>query len=131
MDNAAVASPSRACSPDTIASFIQQTIVELQSFKEEIRRAETREAAAIPVIVTPLNENLEPAEAEFYAVTRDVSCGGIGLFHTAPVTARWLEIEMSTPATRHELRLLAHVQHCTPIGKFFLIGCRFTACVDE
>ena len=130
MNNVAVFSPDRACSPDTIASFIQQTIVELESFKDGIRRSETRESAAIPIIVTPLNENLEAVGAAFYAVTRDVSCGGIGLFHTEPVTASWLEIEMSTPATRCELRLLAHVQHCTPIGKFFLIGCQFTASVD-
>lgn len=130
MVNVAASSHGRACSPDTIASFIQQTIVELESFKDGIRRAETRESVAIPINVTPLNEHLEPVGAEFYAVTRDVSCGGIGLFHTAPVTAPWLEIEMSTPATHQELRLLAHVQHCTPIGKFFLIGCHFTASVD-
>ena len=131
MVNVVVASRSRVCSPDTIASFIQQTIVELESFKVGMRRAESRESAAIPIFVAPLNENLEPVGAEFYAVTRDVSCGGIGLFHTKPVTARWLEIEMSTPATRQELRLLAQVQHCTPIGKFFLIGCRFATAGDE
>ena len=131
MVDASVTSVSQACSPDTIASFIQQTIVEVQSFKEGIRRAEPREAAAIPVLVTPLSENLEPTGAEFYAVTRDVSCGGIGLFHTEAVTARWLEVEISTPATHRELRLLVHVQHCTPIGKFFLIGCRFATSGDE
>ena len=131
MNNVAVSSNGRACSPDTIASFIQQTIVELESFKDGIRRTETRESVAIPLNVTPLNETLEPTGAEFYAVTRDVSCAGIGLFHTEPVTAAWLEIEMSTPATHHELRLLAHVQHCTRIGKFFLIGCQFTAPVDK
>jgi hypothetical protein len=122
---------NRACSPDTIASFIQQTIVELHSFREEIRRSERRESVAIPIIVTPLDENLNPVGAEFSAVTRDVCCSGIGLFHTKHITARWVEIEMSTPATHQELRLLAEVHHCTRVGKFFLIGCQFTTSQAE
>ncbi len=122
---------NRACSPDTIASFIQQTIVELHSFHEEIRRSERRESVAIPLIVTPLDENLNPTGDEFSAVTRDVCCSGIGLFHTKRLTAPWLEIEMSTPVTCQEMRLLAKVQHCTPVGKFFLIGCQFAAAQGE
>ena len=69
-------------SPDVIASFMQQVIVQYQGFGGAFRRAEPREMVAVPVRVLPLSDDLQPAGPPFDAVTRDLSCGGIGIFHT-------------------------------------------------
>ncbi len=113
-------------SPDVIASFMQQVILEYVNYGRDHRRSEPREAVAIPVQVQPLDNQLQPTGEGFSAITRDISYAGIGLFHRFPIDQGLLQISMSAPETHEEMRLLARIEHCTRCGQFFIIGCNFT-----
>ena len=112
-------------SQDVISSFMQRTILQYQNYGNSFRRTEPREIVAIPVSIRPLNESYESNGERSYCVTRDVSCAGVGLFHTEPINSSFIEIDLVTPESGEEMRILASVEHCTPCGDFFLIGCRF------
>lgn len=112
-------------SPDVIAAFMQQTIVEYQNYGMLHRRSEPRECVAIPIRVQCLNEALEPIGEPFHSITRDISCGGMGLFHGHRIDARYLQIIMRAPQSHEQMRLLAKVEHQTRCGGYYLIGCRF------
>jgi hypothetical protein len=109
--------------PDEIASFMQDVIVQYQQRTVSSRRAEVRETAAIPVFVQPLDDQLQPVGEEFAAVTRDVSVGGLGLFHTRPVPLGLVQIVMEAPDHGQSRKLLGRVEHSTPCGRFFIVGC--------
>jgi hypothetical protein len=87
---------------------------------------------AVPVQIFPLDNELRPAGEPFQAVTRDISYGGIGVFHTRSVDVPYVTIEIAAPDTYRSMRLLAEVEHCTRLGGFHVVGCRFAAiCQDE
>ena len=56
-----------------------------------------REAVAIPVVVQQVDSSLEPLDQPFNAVTRDISTGGIGLFHLREMKSGLLKITMTAP----------------------------------
>ena len=116
---------------DVIASFMQQMIVHYQGYGEAYRRKEPRETVAVPVRVSPLTDELQPVGEPFEALTRDISCSGVGLFHLQPVDAPYVSIEMATPETQQVIRLLAKVEHCTRFGSFYIVGCRFAAIYSD
>jgi hypothetical protein len=97
--------------------------VQYQQRTVSSRRVEVREPAAIPVFVQPLDDQLQPVGEEFAAVTRDISCGGLGFFHTRPVAPGLIQIVMEAPDHGQSRKLLGRVEHCTPCGRFFIVGC--------
>jgi hypothetical protein len=113
-------------SPEQIATFMQQVIVQYQAFADDYRRSEPREPVAVPVNVVPLDDDLRAIDPAFDAVTRDVSCGGLGIFHSEPIGSPYVQIAVESPETHEVMRLLARVEHCTPCGAFYIVGCRFT-----
>ena len=127
MSGAVATSGGREVSPETVAAFFQDIIIEYQSFKKLVRRSEPREPASIPVQVLPLDADLEPTCEPFHTVTRDISSGGIGLFHSTSVDTPLVQIEFSSPFTGEILNIVARVEHSTPCGKYFIIGCQFGA----
>ena len=116
-----------AVSRESLALFLQEIIVEYDSYRKNVRRSEPRETVSIPVEATLLNENLEPVGASFHLVTRDISSNGVGLFYNAAVEEGPIQLTFSSPVSGSDLRLIAHVEHCTPCGQYFIIGCRFTS----
>ena len=103
---------------------MQDVILQYQDVSPEgYRRADLRESVAIPIGVQPLNDRYEPAGEPYSVVTRDMSCSGIGFFHTQPVALGWSRICLKAPASHEEMNLLARVEHCTPCGQFFIVGC--------
>ena len=116
---------------DVIASFMQQVILQYQGYGAAYRRAEPRETAAIPVNVVPLDSELQPTGELFQAVTRDISYGGVGIFHTQPVDAPYVLIEITAPEACKTMRLLAQTEHCTRFGGFYVVGCRFAGVCPE
>ena len=111
-------------SSEVIAAFMQQVIVQYYSFGGHFRRVEPRESVAIPIRLCPLDESFEPQGDEFNAVTRDVSCSGIGVFHTRTIETPFVKITIAAPETGHQMNLLARVEHCTPCGDYQIVGCR-------
>ena len=118
-------------SSDVIAAFMQEVIVQYHSFGGQFRRLEPRESVAIPVRVCPLSEDLKLDGETFLAVTRDVSCSGIGFFHTRAIDSPFVQVVISSPETSSEMNLLARVEHCTPCGGFVIIGCRIVGSAES
>ena len=116
---------------DAIASFMQDVIVQYNSYVGGYRRSEPRESVAIPISITPLDHSFGPNGTSFPSVTRDLSCGGIGFFHNEPIDAPFLELLVEMPDSNRAMSLLARVEHCTPCGGYYIIGCRFVGEADE
>lgn len=112
-------------SPEVIASFMQQVIVQYQNYGTHHRRTEPREAIAIPVQVQRLEDDLTPVAEPKAAITRDISVGGIGLFLGERIERGMLRIRMVAPESHEQMQILAQIEHCTPCGGYYIIGCRF------
>jgi hypothetical protein len=110
--------------PDEIASFMQEVIVQHQQYSAHCRRSEPREPVAVPVRVQQLDEQCRPTGPVISAVTRDMSDGGIGFFHTHPIGPGRIQIRLVAPFSRAERTLMACIEHCTPCGDFYIVGCR-------
>lgn len=119
-------------SPETITAFMQQIIVEYHNLDRNHRRSEPRELVAIPVTVQEMSEVLQPIGEPFQAVTRDISYGGIGLFHVSSLEHhRFLKITLVSPERDDvKMTILARVEHTTKCGGFYIIGCRFAVCLE-
>lgn len=117
--------PNGVASPDLLAAYLQELIVEYESYKKQFRRVEDREPVSIPVEAIKLDENLEPCSEPFHMVTRDMSFCGVGMFHTEIVDADYVILRFSSPVSLEIINVLAKVEHCTPCGKYFIIGCHF------
>ena len=118
-------------SSEVITTFMQQVVVEYHTYGMGHRRSEPREAVAIPVVVQQVDSSLEPLDQPFNAVTRDISTGGIGLFHLREMKSGLLKITMTAPESHYRMTLLARVEHCTKCGGFYIIGCRFSRILAE
>ena len=112
-------------SSDTLATHLQEIIVEYESYKKQFRRTDTREAVSIPVEVTELSEDFEPTSEPLHMVTRDMSVGGTGIFHTENLECDYALLKFSSPVSLEEFSVLAKVEHSTRCGRYFIIGCRF------
>ncbi len=111
--------------PESLALFLQEMIVEYDSYRQSARRADARENVSIPVRAVHLSANSEPKSEPFHMVSRDVSCCGIGLFNTEPVKRGPIQLTFSSPISGMELDVPACVEHCTACGHYYIIGCRF------
>jgi hypothetical protein len=112
-------------SSDALAAHLQEIIAEYESYKKQIRRTETRETVSIPVEAVALDEGFEPVSDPFYMVTRDMSPSGTGLFHTKLISSKYLRLQFSSPISLEAFGVIARVEHCTPCGKYFIVGCSF------
>lgn len=112
-------------SEDVLAAQLQGIIVEYETYKQQQRRSETRESFSIPVQATPLDEHHVPIGEPFNMVTRDMSTRGVGAFHDKLISHQFLYLEFHSPVTRNDFGVIARVEHCTPCGKYFIVGCQF------
>jgi hypothetical protein len=88
----------------------------------EERRHKRNETPPIPVIVQPLDENLEPAGSAFQAVLRNITEAGIGLSFGEHVHGNFIRIEGKLPSGK-KFKSIIRVRHCTPAG--VIIGGEF------
>jgi len=116
---------ANSVSSDMLATLLQEIIVEYESYKKQYRRTETREPVSIPVEVSALNEDFEPTSEPIHMVTRDMSVGGTGIFHSEDLDCDYALLKFSSPVSLEEFSVLAKVEHSTRCGKYFIIGCRF------
>lgn len=115
----------QSVSPESLALFLQEIIVEYDSYKDSVRRVDVRENVSIPVQAVRLSPESKPVGKPFYMVTRDISCGGVGLFNTQHVENGPIQLTFSSPVNGTELNVQATVEHCTPCGRYHIVGCRF------
>ena len=118
-------------SADALAAHLQEIIVEYESYRKQFRRAEAREPVAIPVEAIALDEKFQAVSDPFHMVTRDMSVGGTGIFHTEEVTSAYLLLQFSSPVSLETFRIVASVEHCTPCGHYFIVGCKFVTNLSE
>ena len=112
-------------SEDELAANLQEIIGEYENYKQKIRRSESREAISIPVEATLLDDSYHPIAESFHVVTRDISSRGVGVFHDRVVTGKYIYLKFHSPVSFQDFGVIASVEHCTPCGKYFIIGCRF------
>lgn len=106
---------------------MQEFVAELQQEFSHYRGPECREqerieAPPIPVIVQPLDQQMEPQGKPFSAVLRNISPSGIGLSFGEHVEAEYVEIQGVLPSGK-VFTTMIHVRHCTPTG--VMIGGNF------
>lgn len=115
----------RAMTHDSLALFLQEIIVEYDSYKDNIRRLDARESVSIPVEARRLDAEGVPVGPVFHLVTRDISCGGLGMFNRESIDSGPIQLKLCSPVSERSLQIVANVEHCTPCGKYFIVGCRF------
>ena len=119
-------------SADLLAAHLQEIIIEYESYKKQYRRSDAREPVSIPVEAMELDEQLQVKSEPFHMVTRDMSVAGTGIFHNRRVDCDFLLLKFSSPVTLESFSVVAKVEHCTPCGRYFIVGCRFVPdLVDE
>lgn len=114
-------------SSDVLALHLQDIIVEYESYRENCGRTERRESVAVPVEATLLDEEHQPIAAPFHMVSRDISVSGMGLFNSEHVVCGPVLLKFTSPVSRAQFSVIACIEHCSPCGVFFILGCRFLA----
>jgi hypothetical protein len=77
------------------------------------------------VKATSLDEWHKPTGESFLAVTRDISLGGLCMYHLNAVPARFLQLELSSHSSDEQLHVVMEVVRCRQTGPFFEIAGRF------
>ena len=116
--------PRVGAPPDRVASFIRRVIRGEKFYPGPERRLSLRYPVTMPVKGTPLDNAQHAAEEPFLAVTRDISIGGLCMYHLQPVTARFLQLEITSQADER-LDVVLEVVRCRQTGPFFEIAGRF------
>lgn len=97
----------------------------LTSIPESTRVSERRQAERYSliadVIVVPLDEELHPAAHPFVACSRNVSTGGMCLYHAAPVESTLIYVEIGRPNTRRVCAVMKVLRQ-QRVGSYFEIA---------
>jgi len=110
--------------PERVVSFIRRVIRGEKFYAGPERRKSLRYPITMPVRVTPLDDNQQPLNESFVAVTRDISVTGLCFYHTYPVKQRFLQMELTSPS-REQCTVLLETARCRQAGPFFEIGGKF------
>jgi hypothetical protein len=110
--------------PERVANFIRRVIRGEKFYPGPERRQSLRYPITMPVKSTPVTDHYELCGDVFLAVTRDISLGGLCMYHLAPVTARYLQLEITNNNDEH-LSVLMEVVRCRQTGPFFEVAGRF------
>ena len=113
--------------PQNCERSMQEFVAELQQEMSHYRGPECREqerveTPPIPVIVQPVDQQMEPQGKPFSAVLRNICSSGIGLSFGEHVEAEYVQIQGVLPSGK-VFNTVIHVRHCTPTG--VMIGGNF------
>jgi hypothetical protein len=115
--------------PERVVTFIRQMIRGEKFHSGSERRLSLRYPVTMPVRATPLDDRQNPDGEAFLAVTRDISVGGLCMYHLEPVRARYLQLELaSSSGTGEHLHVVLEVVRCHPTGPLYEIAGRFVSC---
>ena len=90
------------------------------------RRSIERMNVTMPVRVTALNDDFEPLDYHYHAVTRNLSISGVGLVTTNPIGRSYVMLTFE-PYHGEVCSVFAKVIHCNDVGYYFQVGCEFVA----
>lgn len=90
------------------------------------RRSVDRMNVTMPVRVTALDDQFEPLDYHYHAVTRNISINGVGLVTTNPIGRSHVQLTFE-PYHGEVFTIIARVIHCGDVGYYFQVGCEFVA----
>jgi hypothetical protein len=112
--------------PERVVNFIRRVIRGEKFFGRSERRVNLRYPVTIPVKATPLDDRQFPNGEPFLGVTRDISVGGLCMYHLEAVASRYLQLELaSSGASKEHLQVVLEVVRCRQTGPLYEIGGRF------
>ena len=117
-----------ACSAQQIRSFVNEIestyLLDRPGNIGTEQREVERLTVTMPVSITPLDENKQPLSYELNAITRDLSCKGVGLVATSPVAQDYVMLTLQ-PFHGKSFDVIAKVIYCNDLGYYFQVGCEF------
>ncbi len=90
------------------------------------RRSADRINVTMPVRLTALDDQFEPLDYQYHAVTRNISAKGVGLVTTNPIGRSHVLLTFE-PYHGELFTVVAKVIHCGDVGYYFQVGCEFVA----
>lgn len=114
-----------------LVRYVQQKIKEPPSGAGKEKRRFQRLAVCKPVYVMPLSENMETDGAAFEGVVRDISSGGIALFHDRLFQHKFMMVELGREANSKRIQMAVEVLRCRPMNRFCEVAGRFVARIDD
>ena len=118
-------SQRKSSPPERVASFIRRVIRGEKFYTGAERRASLRYPVTMPVKATPIDDKHQATGEAFLAVTRDISVGGLCMYHLEAVTARFLQLDLSNHGDTDTLHVVLEVVRCRQTGPLFEIAGRF------
>jgi hypothetical protein len=120
--------PAAKGPPTRVERFIRSVIRSEKFFEGSERRLTLRYPVTMPVRAVALDEKQKPTGGPFLAVTRDISVGGLCMYHLEPVESRWLQLELANNGQPEQLRVVMEVVRCSKTGPLYEIAGRFVGC---
>ena len=111
--------------PVRVVHFIRSVIRSEKFHEGSERRHNLRYPVTMPVRAVPLDDEGMHAGVPFLAVTRDISVGGLCMYHLAPVKTRLLQVELVNSGKREQLRVVLEIVRCLQTGPLYEIAGRF------
>jgi hypothetical protein len=111
--------------PARVVHFIRSVIRSEKYFEGSERRHNLRYPVTMPVRAVPLDNERMPAGEPFLAVTRDISVGGLCMYHLAVVKSRLLQLELVNSGKGEQLRVVLEIVRCLQTGPLYEIAGRF------
>lgn len=115
--------------PESIVSVVRQFLERDKPAEFLESRQHQRFAIAKVAIAVPLDEDFERLDDGFEVVVRDISTGGVGLYHTRAITAPYLAVQIRSDVNS-TLSMVAKVMRCESQGRLYLVGCQFVAKIE-
>ncbi len=108
-----------------VQSFVNEVkrVYSLEDAQDD-RRAVPRMHVNMPLVVRPLDDELQPVSCQYHAVTSDLSSQGVGLITSSRVRSGYALLQFM-PCHGESLRVIGRVAHCTALGHYFKVGCEF------
>ena len=114
--------------PERVVDFVRRIIRSEKLYTGRERRTHLRHPITMPVKATPLTDDQKPAGEPFVAVSRDISIGGMCLYHLFPVSEKYLELDLKGGANE-QLHVILEVVRCRQAGPLYEIAGQFVGCL--
>jgi hypothetical protein len=105
---------------------LRKFLASIPQAKAADRRQTERYSVVADVIVVPLGDDLLPTAQPFVACSRNVSTGGMCLYHATPVKSTLLYVEVALPDAPGMSALMKVIRQ-KPVGDYVEIAGQFLA----